>query len=278
MSIFDKFRGKKTKKEAAQKADENIYQEPKKTSSVATIFATKEGGILLVPVIFPANASEFPGYLIPKTVQIIEKGYPFIKVVPQSSNITPLLELQQGYNLARDQYEVEVVLNWLDSLAKSTGSFKFLAIMNEDLYSSRDPRSPQIYGMAGKYGVVVSIFPLNYKIWDFMNPVYDEKLKRFAKEFQINTDGLSRKDLYRIYWLAVVIFHELGHAFGLSHAENREDIMYPPFFVHEVLERGYKMPESGPLLNDILRKLNLKIIDKSSPLVATQENPVKPID
>jgi len=262
MSIFDKFRGKKTKKEATQKADENIYQE------------------LLVPTIFPANASEFPDYLIENTVQIIEKGYPFIKVAPVRENITSrYIELQKGYNLARNQFKVEVILNWLDSFAKSMGSFKILVIMNKDLYSSKDPGSPRVNGMAGKYGVVVSIYPLEYKIRDFMNPVFDDKVKSFTKEFQINTEGLPIEDLYRVYWLAVGIFHELGHAFGLPHAKkNKEDIMYPNFFVRDVFKRGYKMPESGPLLNDILKKLNLKIIDKSSPLVATQEIPVKTIE
>ena len=249
MSLLDKFRGKKIKKEAA----------------------TMEGGILLIPAIFPANASEFPDYLILNAIQIIEKGYPFIKMSQTRADLFSLLDLQMGYNVARGQYDVEVVLKFLDTFAKSKDILKVLAITNKNLYSGKEPRSPFLHGKAGKYGVVVSIYPLEFKIHQHMNPYFDDKVKGFVKEFQVDVESYSKEDLYRLYWLGVQIFQKLGYAFGLPHSRNNEDIMFPCSSVREVFKRGYKMPESGPLLNDILRKQNLNILDKSSPLVSTQE-------
>jgi len=279
MGIFDWLGGKKA--EAIVEHDSNIIaqeqkkiKEPEPILPVAPIIKSENGGILEVPALFPSNVSDFPDYLIDHTVRIVNKGYPFIRLAPSRVNISPLFELRMGYSIARRQYNADIVLNVLDDFATEVQSYKLLAIVMEDLYNPNKPELFYINSMAGKYGVAVSFCPLKYNYPGVMDSFYMKNINSFYKEFQINFEVFSIEEYYKIFWLSFEIFHELGCAFGLSYANDINDIMYRPIYSKSqktYLKTGnYKMPESGQKLNEILKNMNLKIMDNSSPLFATQ--------
>jgi predicted Zn-dependent protease len=237
-------------------------------------------GKLFLMVILPSDRSQFHDYLFDHITKIIEKGYPFIKLSTMRSNLQDMMILSGGFHVSRNQFDVETTLNILDNLALESKMFRMLAIVNEDLYSRNNPGLFYIDSMYSMYSVVVSTRPLEYKYWEFLDHFFDQKVNRFAKEFEINTENLSTEDLFKIFWLSVEIFHELGHVFGLPDSSDVNDIMYPPHY--QASKRNfsrvgsYKMPESGLLLNEILRKLNLKVLDESSPLFTAQDTCEKP--
>ena len=262
MGFFDIFSGKSSTEEDRAKFDERVL--------VKNI-----GGIIFVTLIFPSNTSEFSDYFISNIVKIIEKGYPFIKLVPvredEGQGFTSRYDVQKGYSVANDLFNVEIILQLLDTIAKDIPAPKIILILKEGIYSKTEslPNVHWVYSKSSKYGLVVSTYPLEYKLSQHMSGYYDRNLlKNFAQEFQLNTNDLSQEELYKIFWLSALIFHELGHALGLSNFSGSHDIMCRPTFVHDVFDKGYKMPESGPILNDKLKKHNLKTLDASSPLLS----------
>ena len=257
MGIFDIFSGKSSTEESVAKIDEKLLLKD-------------DGGRLLVSVMFPANISEFPDYVISNIVKIVEKGYPFLKLIPvrepTGQEITSRYDVQKGYSVAGDLYNVEIILKILDLLAKQSHISKIILVFKKGIYSQREslPNVPWVFSKSSKYGVVVSLYPLEYT--GYKDRLYDDTVRRFAVEYQIVVGNFSMEELYTIYWLSVLIFHELGHAFGLSNRSGLGDIMCRPTCVMNIFNRKNTMPESGPVLNDNLKKLHLKELDSSSPL------------
>jgi hypothetical protein len=257
MGIFDIFSRNSSTEESVAKIDEKLLLKD-------------DDGRILVSVMFPANTSEFPDYVISNIVKIVEKGYPFLKLIPvrepTGQEITSRYDVQKGYSVADDLYNVEIILKILDLLAKQSHIPKIILILKKGIYSQREslPNVPWVFSKSSKYGVVVSLYPLEYT--GYKGRLYDATVKRFAVEYQIDVGTLSMEELYTIYWLSVLIFHELGHAFGLSNRYGLGDIMCRPTCLMNIFDRKNTMPESGPALNENLKNLHLKELDSASPL------------
>lgn len=263
MGLFDIFNGKSSSEESVAKIDEKLLLKD-------------DDGRLLVSVMFPASASEFPEHLIPNTVKIVEKGYPFLKIITvrelAGQEMTSRYDVLKGYNVATDLFNAEIILKVLDLMARQSHIPKIILVLKKGI-SSRSESLPNnvrwVFSKSSRYGVVVSLYPLEYTRYKGRNPYYDKLVERFAEEYQVSVRNFTSEELYTMYWLAVLIFHELGHAFGLPNKSGMHDIMCRPTCVIDILDRKNEMPESGPILNDNLKKLNLKKLDSSSPLFSS---------
>ncbi|HOI13413.1 MAG TPA: archaemetzincin family Zn-dependent metalloprotease [Methanoculleus sp.] len=116
-------------------------------------------------------------------------------------------------NTARDQYDAEVVLEFLSLAMEPAGGDRVLGITNADLYF---PGMNFVFGMAGRRCALIS-------------------LRRLRQSFyRLPEDA----DLFR-HRAVVEAVHELGHTFGLAHCRDPRCVMR---FSNTIAETDRKGP------------------------------------
>lgn len=120
-------------------------------------------------------------------------------------------------NAARNQYDAEVMLEFLSLSGETTGYDRVLGVTDVDLYL---PGMNFVFGLAGRRNAVISLRRLRQSFYNLPEDA-----------------GVFRRRI------VVEAVHELGHTFGLTHCEDPRCVMR---FSNTIAETDRKGPAFCP--------------------------------